>query len=452
MNIVIAGAGEVGSHLAKMLGDGYHDITVIDSDPERLHALAATTDIMVVEGKPSSPKVLKNAGVDKADLFVAVYPSSSQDVNLVSAILAKKMGCRKVTARVNNEEYLIADNRRIFNDLGIDLMFYPEKIAANEIRDLISHNAAADSLDFARGKLRMAAFRLEDGSPVIDMTLQEFAQTEEGQKQQFRVVAISRNDETIIPKSDTRFKYHDIIFIIAKTEGIESLMHYLGKSEIDVRKVMIMGGSPIGEIVARLLAEQNYQVKIIDYDKERCNQLAESLPDNVMIVNGDGRNTDFLIDENIRDFDAFVALTSRSETNTLACVAAKKLGIDRTIAQVENIEYISLAEEMGVDAIINKKLVTAGRIFKFTLSDKVRFVKYISGTNAEIIEFVVAPGSKITKAPLKELKLPAGVIIGGAIRGNDSFIAVGDTQIEAYDRVAVFATPESVKELDKWFK
>lgn len=452
MNIVIAGAGEVGSHLAKMLGDGHHDITVIDSEPERLQALAATTDIMTVEGKPSSTTVLKNAGVDHADLFVSVYPSTSQDVNIVSAILAKKMGCKKVTARINNEEYLTADNRRIFNDLGIDLLFYPEKIAANEIRDLLSHNAAADSLDFAKGKLQMAVFRLEDESPIIDMTLQEFAQTEEGQKQQFRVVAISRNEETIIPNSDTKFKYHDLVFIISKKEGIESLMHYIGKSEIDVKKVMIMGGSPIGEILARSLADKNYQVKIIDYDKERCNQLAESLPDNVMIVNGDGRNTDFLTDENIRDFDAFVALTSRSETNTLACVAAKKLGIGRTIAQVENIEYISLAEEMGVDAIINKKLITAGRIFKFTLSDKVRFVKYISGTNAEIIEFVVAPGSKITKAPLKELKFPAGVIIGGAIRGNESFIAVGDTHIEAYDKVAVFATPESVKELDKWFK
>lgn len=452
MNIVIAGAGEVGSHLAKMLGDGHHDITVIDSDQERLQALADSTDIMIVEGKPSSPKVLQNAGVDKADLFVAVYPSSSQDVNIVSSILAKKMGCKKVTARVNNEEYLIAENRHIFNELGIDLLFYPEKIAANEIRDLLSRNAAADSLDFAKGRLQMAVFKLEDESPIIDMTLQEFAQTEEGQRQQFRVVAISRNEETIIPKSDTRFKYHDLLFIIAKKDGIESLMHYIGKSNIEVRKVMIMGGSPIAEILARSLAEQHYQVKVIDYDRERCNQLAESLPDNVMIVNGDGRNTDFLTDENIRDFDAFVALTSRSETNTLACVAAKKLGIGRTIAQVENIEYISLAEEMGVDAIINKKLITAGRIFKFTLSDKVRFVKYISGTNAEIIEFIAAPGSKITKAPLRELKLPSDVIIGGAIRGNDSFIAVGDTHIEAYDKVAVFATPESVKELDKWFK
>lgn len=452
MKIIIAGAGEIGSHLAKMLSGGSHEITVIDSNTERLQSISAYADIITVEGSPTSPQVLLNAGVDKSDLFIAVYPDESQDVNVVSAILAKKLGSKKVTCRINNEEYLSYENRYIFTEMGIDLLFYPEKIAANEILDLLTRTAAADSLDFARGKLQMAVFKLEDESPIIDMSLLEFAGSEEGRQQQFRVVAITRDEETIIPKPDTRFKYNDLIYIIAKREGIDSLMHYIGKNNIEVNSVMIMGGSPIAEMLARSLAQRNITVKVIEKDRERCNELAESLGDKVMIINGDGRNTDLLVDENIRNFDAFVALSSRSETNILACVAAKKFGIYRTIAQVENLEYISLAEGMGVDAIINKKLITAGRIFKFTLSDKVRFVKYMSGTNAEIIEFIVAEGSKITKGALKDLSFPRNAIIGGVIRGSESFIAVGDTKIEAYDRVAVFALPDSVKEVDKWFR
>lgn len=452
MKIIIAGAGEIGAHLAKMLCGGSHEISVIDSNPERLQSISANADVITVEGNPASPQVLMNARVDIADLFIAVYPDESQDVNIVAAILAKKLGSKKVTARINNEEYLSYENRYLFTEMGIDLLFYPEKIASNEILDLLMHTAATDSLDFARGKLQMAVFKLEDEAPIVDTTLYEFAGSEEGRHQQFRVVAISRDGETFIPGKDTRFKYNDLVFIISKREGIESLMHYIGKNNIEVRSVMIMGGGTIAEMLSRSLTDRGLTVKIIEKDRERCNELAQSLGSKVMIINGDGRNTDLLVDENIRNYDAFVALSSRSETNILACVAAKKFGIDRTIAQVENIEYISLAEGMGVDAIINKKLITAGRIFKFTLSDKVRLVKYMSGTKAEIIEFVVAPDSKITKAPLKELDFPRNAIIGGVIRGGESFIAVGDTRIEAYDRVAVFAMPDSVKEVDRWFR
>ncbi|MBR2128594.1 MAG: NAD-binding protein, partial [Bacteroidales bacterium] len=217
-------------------------------------------------------------------------------------------------------------------------------------------------------------------------------------------------------------------------------------------RVMILGGSPIGEMVAKQLSKQIDSVKLIEMNKEKCLDLSEKLPGNVIVVNGDGRNSDMLIEENIREYDAFVAVTNSSETNILACVAAKSLGVGRTIAEVENIEYIRLAESMGVDAVINKKLITAGRLFKFTLSNKVRFVKYMSGTNAEVLEYIVAPDTAITKRPLKDMGFPADAIIGGIIRGNESFIAVGDTHIQAYDRVAVFALPQAVKEVDKFFK
>ena len=452
MKIIIAGAGEVGSHLAKMLSNEANGITVIDSDEERLEALRLHTDVITVEGNPSAIQILHEAGVEKADLFIAVNPSESQDVNIVSAMLAKKMGCKKATARINNEEYLSYENKYLFTEMGIDLLFYPEKIAAGEIIELLKRSASNDSLDFARGKLQVAVFKLEDESPMIGMNMVEFSNIAAADGLKFRVVAISRGEQTIIPKFDTKFKYHDLVFIVSKREGMDMLMKYLGKRNIEVDKVMILGGSPIAEIVAKQISKQVSAIKLIEINKEKCLHLSETLPSNVIVVNGDGRNSDMLLEENIRDYDAFVAVTNNSETNILACVAAKRLGVERTIAEVENIEYIRLAESMGVDAVINKKLITAGRIFKFTLSSKVRFIKYMSGTNAEVLEYIVAPDSEITKRPLKDMGFPTNAIIGGIIRGSESFIAVGDTHIQAYDRVAVFALPEAVKEVDKFFK
>ena len=452
MKIVIAGAGEVGSHLAKMLSGEANDITVIDMRQDRLDALSATTDIITVSGNPSAINVLQEAGVANADLFIAVNPSDSQDVNIVSAMLAKKLGSKKATARIDNEEYLSYENKYLFTEMGIDLMFYPEKIAAGEIVDLLRRTASTDSMDFARGKLQIAVFKLEESSTLLGMTMAEFSALAAEQGHNFRVVAIARGNDTIIPRFDTKFKYHDLVFIISKRDGMEMLMKYIGKKDIEIKNVMILGGSPIGEIVARQMAKQMDTIKLIEMNKEKCLDLSGKLPDNVIVVNGDGRNSDMLIEESIKDFDAFVAVTNSSETNILACVAAKRLGIARTIAEVENLEYIRLAESMGVDAIINKKLITAGRIYKFTLSSKVRFIKYMSGTNAEVLEYIVAPDTAITKKALKDMNFPKNAIIGGIIRGNEAIIAVGDTQIQAYDRVAVFALPEAVKEVDRFFR
>ena len=452
MKIIIAGAGEVGSHLAKMLSNEANDLTIIDSDQGRLDALSENTDVVTVTGNPSSISVLKEAGVEDADLFIAVNPSTSQDVNIVSAMLAKKLGSKKATARVNYEEYLSYENKYLFTEIGIDLLFYPEKIAAGEIVDLLKRTASSESMDFARGKLQMAVFKLEEDSPMIDMRLIDFVGVATSADLPFRVVAIARNSETIIPSVDTKFKYHDLVFIMSKREGIDQIMKYIGKSNIEVDKLMILGGGPIGEMVARQLTRQVDSIKIIELKKDRCVELSEKLGSSVTVVNGDRRNSAMLLEEGIKNYDAFVAVTSNTETNILACVAAKKLGVSRTIAEVENIEYIRLAEEMGVDAVINKKLITAGRIFKFTLSSKVRFIKYMSGTNAEVLEYIVAPESWITKGKLKDIGFPKNAIIGGVIRGNEAFIAVGDTEIKAYDRVAVFALPQTVKEVDKFFR
>ena len=453
MKIVIEGAGEIGSHLAKMLREEANEVTVIDNDPVRLSTLGGYADVETFLGSPSSIKALRDAGVARADLFIAVYPFTTQEVNIVGALLAKQLGAKKVVARINDEDYLAAENRLLFKELGIELMFYPEKSAADEIVNSLKHISSSDSMDFAHGKLQISVFKIDEESPMVDLRLEEFVRMMTPEENTlFRIIAISRDEQTIIPKFDTKFQFGDLIFTVSKREGLKSILKYFGKAEKAIGRVMILGGTAIGEMVARTLDTQNHGVKIIEKDKERCLALSERLPDSIAIVNGDGRNSDLLYEEGIRDYDAFIALTDSDETNVLSCVVAKKFGVHRTVAEVENIEYIRLAEEMGVDTVINKKLITAGKIFKFTLSGKARFVKYMSGSNAEIIEYTVAPGSAITKKPLKDLGFPENAIIAGVVRGSDSFIAVGDTRIEDYDRVAIFALPQTIKAIDKFFK
>ncbi len=455
MKIIIEGAGQVGSHLAKMLSGGGNEITVIDSDAERIRSLASTADVSTILGAPSKIDLLTEAGCAKADLFIAVNPSMNQSVNIVSALLAKRLGAKRAVARIDDEAYLAPENKLLFKDMGLDMMFFPEKGASEEIIEMLRHSAATDSMDFARGKLQMAVFKLDDDSPLLDMNVKEFAHKVKEQKEdaEFRIVAISRGGKTIIPSYDTGFKYHDYLYIISLRDAMSTLIKYVGKDQIEIRRVMILGGSEIGVMVAGKLAAQKLdEVKLIEIDPKRCRTLSAALPSEVNVTCGDARDSDFLLEEDLKGYQAILAVTGNDEVNILTCVAAKKMGVPRVIAQVENLDYIRLAEEMGVDSVVNKKLTTASRIFKFTLSDKVRSVRYMSGTDAEVLEYTAAPGSKITKGILKDIDFPANAIIGGVIRGGDSFIAVGHSHIEAYDRVAVFALPDAVKEVDKMFK
>lgn len=447
MKIIVAGAGEIGSHLAKMLSMEYHEITVISPNEENLEKISSESDIITVEGISSSIETLIKAGVQDADLFIAVNPDSEQDINIVSSVLAKKLGAKKVTARINNEEYQKNENRILFTDLGIDSLFYPEKIAATEIVNLLKQNTASEFMNYSHGKLQLIVYRLEECSPMVDKTV---AELKEKTQNQFRSVAISRDGKTIIPKSATRFKVNDVVYLVSKKEGMEQALSLSGKSKVAVRNLMILGGGRIGEMVARAMEKQAENIKLIELKPEKCEYLSETL-NKTLVINGDGRNSDLLMEEGIRDMEAFVAVTSSSETNILSCVIAKKMGISKVIAEVENFEYIKLAEEMGVDSVINKKLITAGKIFRFTLSNKVRSIKVLNGTDAVVLEFIVNTNSKITTGKLKELHFPEEAIIGGYVRGNESFIADSESTIRPYDQVVVFANPDAVDKVDKFF-
>lgn len=448
MKIVIAGAGEVGTHLAKLLEADYHDLVIVDEDENRIAQLDESPGVLAIVGNPCSIKVLTDAEVDKADLFIAVSPAKDQAVNIISALLAKKIGAKKVAARINNAEYLTPSNRTIFTDLGVDLLFYPEKIAAMEIVDLIKQSTTSEFVSFGNGKLQLLMFRLDEGAVLIDKSPADL--NFEVDNLPFRVVAISRDGETIIPRGSTKFRLNDLVFVISKRENVKEAMAYSGKNHLDIRRLMILGGGNIGEMVAKNLENSASFIKLIEINRERCYELSENL-DKVLVINGDGRNSDMLIDEEVETFDAFIAVTSSSETNIMASVAAKKLGVSKVIAEVENLEYIKLAEGMGVDSIINKKLVTASRIVKLTLSSKVRTIKVLNGIEADALEYVATKNSKITKGKLRDIKFPKNALIGGVIRGEESFIAVGDTEIKPYDKVAVFALPSAISQVDKFF-
>jgi trk system potassium uptake protein len=445
MNIVIAGAGEVGTHLAKMLSNEYHDIVLIDPDAEKLGQVSSSIDILVVEGSATSLAVLKEAKINKTDLFIGV--THSEETNIISATLAKRLGAKKVIARIDKNEYLLPNSKEIFLNLGIDYLIYPEKLAAKEVIGLLGQTSSTEFVDFSGGKLSLAVFRLEHDAPVIDMSLHQA--TKGNHSLEFRAVAIAREGETIIPRGNDEFKVNDLVYVITNQSGIKGMLEYSGKTNFDVHNLMILGGSRIGVKIAQEL-EKQINIKIIEKDKTKGVRLA-SMFSNALVINGDGRDTELLMQEGLQYMDAFVAVTGNSETNILSCLVAKRMGVKKTIAEIENIDYIQLAEGMGIDTVINKKLITASRIFRYTMSTEVSAIKCLTGSDAEVLEFIVKPDATVTRGKLKSINFPKDAIVGGVVRGDASFIAKGDTEIKAYDRVVVFALPSAINKVGKFF-
>ncbi len=444
MKIIIAGAGDMGTHLAKMLSGNGHEITVVDVDSKALAEIDSLVDVVTVEGDTTQFSVLRKSGVRKCDLFIAVR--SVENDNILSAVVAKQMGAKKAIARVDSSEYLEPNSKEVFIDMGIDYIFYPEHIAAREVINLLGHTSTTEYVEFSGGKLSLIAFRLELTSPllgakVIDESIDEDID--------FRTVAIVRGSQTIIPKPDDHYEEGDMVYVIVRNNATQRVLEQSGRNEVTIRNMMILGGSRIGVRIASEL-QNDVNVKLVDYNADKAFRLAEFL-DKTLIINEDGRDTEAMIEEDIAGMDAFVAVTGRSETNILAAMLAKRMGVKKVIAEVENINYISLAESIGVDTIINKKFITASNIFRFTMATDVQTVKCLTGSQSEVMEFIVKPNSPATKGAIKDIGFPDDAIIGGVVRGDRVFIAVDDTHINAYDRVVVFSMPDSVMRVAEYF-
>ncbi len=446
MKIIIAGAGEVGSHLAQMLTAEQHDITILDDDEKRLMTLSNSADVVPILGDITSFDSLARCNASSCDLFIAVSPV--ENTNILAATLAKSLGAKKCIARIDNDEYLEPDKKETFINMGIDYMFYPEKVAAAEVITLLGHTSTAEYVDFSGGKLTLIGFKLDATSPLINKNLMEV--THNRDMLEYRTVAISRAGDTIIPRGDDYFKEGDMIYVISNRDSQNEVYKFTGKINVDVKNMMILGGSRIGRRIAKELQGQ-INVKLVDYNNQKAYKLAELL-DKTLIINEDGRKMDVMMEEGLHNMDAFVAVTGRAETNILAAMLAKKLGVKKVIAEVENINYIGLAESIGIDTIINKKLITASSIYRFTMNTDVQAIKCLNGCDAEVLEFIVKPNSAATKSRIKHLNFTPGAIVGGVVRGDNAFIAVGNTEIKAYDRVVVFAKPSAISKIGKFFE
>ena len=442
MKIIIAGAGEVGTHLAKMLSRQKHTITLIDEDEEKLQQLESDYDLIGVTGAATSINIQKEAGISSADLFIAVTPYESQ--NITACILAKKLGSEKTVARIDNYEYQLPKNKDFFEQLGINALIYPEMLAAKEVSNSLETNWVRQWIDFQNGALTLIGLKVRHNAPILHQKLANLTDSAG-----YRIVAIRRKFDTIIPTGNDEILPNDIAYFITTKEYIEHVRKQAGKEIVNIKDLMIMGG---GRMTVKTVQElpHNMNVKVFERNKDRALKLTEQLS-GAMIILGDASNLDLLKQESIENMDAFVALTDDSEANILACIAAKKFGIRKTIAEVENLDYIQFAESLDIGTIINKKRIAADYIYQYTLDIDVNDVKNLTYVNTDVIELTAKKGAKITKDTIKNLNLPKDFFIGGLIRDGKGYIANGDTHIQPDDDVIVFCPSEGIYRIEKLF-
>ena len=444
MKIIIAGAGAVGTHLAKMLADERHDIVLMDASEERLSNLESNFDLVTIAARPTSINSLKDAGAADADLFVAVTPEES--TNITSCILAHSLGAKKTVARIDNYEYLQPKNKEFFKNLGVDSLIYPEMLAAKEIADGLHLSWIRQWWEFSGGALVMLGVKLRDNALILNTPIFQIKK-----EHPYHIVTIKRMGETIIPGGADELHAGDIVYFMTTKRSLPYIRKITGKEEHStIHNIMIMGGSRIAMRATQLVSDA-MSVKIIENDLSRCHWLTDMVDDSVMIINGDGRDYELLEEEGIGKVDAFVALTDSSETNILACLSAKRMGVFKTIAEVENIDYIGMAESLDIGAVINKKKIAASYIYQLLLDADVENVKCLTFANADVAEFIVKEGARVTRSLVKDIALPKGVTIGGLVRGDEGILVTGHTQIQAGDHVVVFCLSSMIKRIEKYF-
>lgn len=446
MKIVITGALAIASHLAKFLSRSNEDVTLIDEDGERLAILGSNYDIMTLQASPCSLSALREAGVPKADLFVAV--TSSENVNVQSCIMAKHLGAKKVVAKVDDKEYIDEENIEFFKELGLTSIIYPELLAARDIINGLEMSWVRQRWDVHDGALVMLGIKLRETCTILDKPLREFC----GPQEHYIIVAVKRGDETIIPHGNDELHLYDIAYFVTTPEYIPYMREVVGKEQYtDVHNVMIMGG---GKTAVRAVANlpEGMHAKIIEIDENRCEDLNALVGNhNVLVINGDGRDMPLLQDEGIKTSQAFVALTGNTETNILACLSAKRMGVRKTVARVENLDYEDMAERLDIGTIINKKAIAASHIYQMMLDSNVRNMRFLNAIDADVAEFIAMEKSKVTRKPVRLLDLPRGLNIGGIVRNGEGILITGETQIMPGDSVLVFMYHVDIDKVERLF-
>jgi len=447
MKIIIAGAGDVGFHLAKLLSYESQDTYIIDFDGEKLDYLNSHLDIITKKGDATSIKLLKEIGVDSADLLIAV--TDSQNTNFTISVIGKSLGAKKTIARIDNSEFL-NECEVDFKKFGLDFMISPQELAANEIKMLLDQSSFNDTVAFESGVFNVMGTLLTHNSPIIDLTVKEASHS--FPSIDFTTIAIKRQgvSQTIIPRGDTRYELEDQVYFCVPNYSMKDLYPILGKKQFNIKNVMILGGSSIGQKTARNLCKNNFKVKLIEINREKAGLLAEELSD-TLVISGDGRDLELLEEENIRETDAFIAVTGNSETNIMSCLVAKSKGVKKTIALVENMDYIDISQTIGIESLINKKLIAASNIFRHIRKGEILALANLHNIDAEVFEFEVKQGAKVTEHPIKDLRFPREAVFGGVIRNKKAMMATGDMQIQTGDKVIVFCLPEAIHTVERLF-
>lgn len=445
MKIIIAGAYAIGIHLAKLLSRNNEDITLMDEDLDRLSHINDEYDLLTMEANPSSIEAMKEAGVEHADLYIGVTPDEA--LNLNCCIMAKALGAKKTVAKIDNPEFTDPKLEAFFDKLGVSSLIYPEMLAAIDINNGLKMSWVRQRWDVHDGALVMLVIKLREECEILNEPLKNIC----GPNDPFHIVAIKRQGETIIPGGNDELKLFDMAYFMTTKNYIPYIRTIVGKEHYaDVKNVMVMGA---GQTAVRAIKTMpNYMgVKIIEIDNQRCQELNNILDDNVLVINGDGRDVPLLIEEGIKNTQAFVALTGNAETNILACLTAKRLGVRKTVAMVENTDYVAMAENLDIGTIINRKTIAASRIYQMMLDADVMNVRFLDSANADVAEFIVQEGAKVTKHPVKDLGMPVGVTIGGLVRQGEGMLVSGNTQIMPGDSVMVFCHNINMKKIEKYF-
>ena len=446
MKIIIAGAGDLGSHLAKLLSSESHDIYLLDQNEERLNTISSQIDVFTIAGDAKSVEIMEQKLISSCDLLIAV--TSSEDTNMLICILGKKLGAKRTIARINDVNIIKENKEHFYNELGIDTLISPTYLATLEIQRLVNQSAFTDDIEFDNGKLTVFGISLSETSSLINKTVRESADLNPNLS--FKPLALHRDNLTLIVNGETVLKENDIVYFISLKDSIPNIIKLCGKNNFKIKDVMIIGGSRIGINTAELL-ENDFKVTLVEKDKATCEQMANTLK-KTLIINIDGHDVKMLEEEGLTEIDALISVTADSEMNIMTSLVGKSHGIKKTIARIENFDYINLSQSIGIDTLINKKIIAADNIFKFVRKGNVSLVANLHGTDAEIIEFVVKEGSKITKSPINKLKFPSSSKIAGVIRNGIPIIPFGDFHLKENDKTIVFSLTESIQKIEKFFQ
>ena len=446
MKIIIAGAYAIGTYLAKLLSRNNQDIILMDESIEKLEKLDSDFDLMTMNASCASITALKEAGAESADLFIAVTPDENK--NMTSCMLAKGLGAKKTVAKVDNYEYVAPDVNDFFEKLGISSIIYPELLAAKDINNGLKMSWVRQRWDVHNGALVMLGIKLRETCEILNQPLKDIS----GPDDPYHVVAIKRDGDTIIPGGNDELKLYDMAYFMTTRQYIPFIRKIVGKEHyVDVKNVMVMGGGRTAVRAVKTMPEY-MNVKIIEANEQRCDRLNELLDDDrALIIHGDGRDVSLLQEEGIRSTQAFVALTGNAETNILACLTAKRMGVRKTVAMVENEDYVNMAESLDIGTIINKKAIAASHIYQMMLDANVHNVRFLMNANADVAEFIPQEGSKITQKAVKDMRLPYGVTIGGLVRDGEGHLVSGNTRINAGDTVMVFCHSTNMKKIENLF-